>query len=528
MTETVSSNTYDDLPYYCSPYPQSHPRVLATMATLFGMEPADIHKASILELGCGDGSNLIPMATQLPEATLVGVEQAARQIKSGKQIVEELKLRNITLHKKDILEIDHAFGTFDYIIAQGVYSWVPYDVREKTLSICKQNLRPNGVAFVSYNTYPGWRMREMPREIMMYHTAQFPEPRTKVQQARDLIQFLVESVPTENNPYGLCLKQEWENMRQWKDSHIFHDSLERVNEPVYFHKFMECATRQGLQYLGEADFATMFVSNFDARIQETLQRLGKTIIEMEQYMDFVRNRMFRQTLLCHEGFKLQRKLVPEKLFEFYFTSSLKPASEITDFRSEEPLEFQGTNGTITSSQPLVKASMMYLFQQFPAPVAFDDLLNHAHSMLNSEEVGQQDSGPETKSQIVLGEILLECFTRNMVELTLYPPPFTKKVSLYPCTTPLIRKQAEKGIVTNLQHKTTNLDTIARLVVQHLDGKHDHDSLLNILVNSVNSGNLVIRDKEGKPVQDNEKIYSTMKEQLNVSLSSCAQGALLLE
>ena len=111
------------------------------MAALFGMEPVDIHKASVLELGCGDGGNLIPMATQLPEATFVGVEQAARQIESGKQIVEELKLKNITLHKNDILEIDPAFGTFDYIIAQGVYSWVPYDVREKTLTICKQTLR---------------------------------------------------------------------------------------------------------------------------------------------------------------------------------------------------------------------------------------------------------------------------------------------------------------------------------------------------------------------------------------------------
>ena len=172
------------------------------------MDPVDIHHARILELGCADGSNLIPMASQFPDATFVGVERAARQIEVGQQIAKDLKLTNITLHHKNILEIDPQFGTFDYIIAHGVYSWVSDDVQEKLLSICKDHLGPQGVAYVSYNTYPGWRMRGMLRDMMMYHTAQFSEPQAKVQQARALIQFLAESVPTENNPYGLWVKQE--------------------------------------------------------------------------------------------------------------------------------------------------------------------------------------------------------------------------------------------------------------------------------------------------------------------------------
>lgn len=527
MTETLVPNTYDDVPYPGSPYPQSHPQHLATLAALFGMEPVDIHHARVLELGSADGSNLIPMASQLPNATFVGVERAARQIEVGQQAVKELHLENITLHQKNILEIDSKFGTFDYIIVHGVYSWVSEDVQEQILSICKQNLSPQGVAYVSYNTHPGWRMRGMVRDMMLYHTAQFSEPQAKIQQARALIQFLSKSVPTEDNPYGLWLKQELENMREWQDNYIFHDALEEVNEPSYFHHFMDRAHRQDLQYLGDADFSTMLASNFDASIQETLQRIGTTLIAMEQYMDFVRNRMFRRTLLCHEELELKRNLTPDQLQGFYVTSALQPSSENPDFKSSESLEFQGSHGTITSRQPLVKAAMLYLSQQFPLSVAFHDLLNQAHSMLSSEDVELQDSASLKRDQFVLGDILLRGFARNLVGLSKYPPLFTTKVSDHPRTTPLIRKQAEKGVVTNLKHEPASLDAISRIMVQHLDGTHDHEALLNHMVDRVQSGDLVVRQK-GEPVQDQEQIRSIMKERLDAFLASCARCALLLE
>jgi methyltransferase-like protein/2-polyprenyl-3-methyl-5-hydroxy-6-metoxy-1,4-benzoquinol methylase len=499
---------------------------MATLAALFGMEPVDINQAQILELGCAAGSNLIPMATQLPGATFVGVEGAARQVAVGQQLVEDLQLGNVTLHHKDILDIDPAFGVFDYIVVHGVYSWVQDAVQEKILSICKQNLSPQGVAYVSYNTYPGWRMRGMLRDMMMYHTAQFAEPQAKVQQARALIEFLAQSVPTENNPYGLWLKQELEIMRHWQDNYILHDSLEEVNEPVYFHEFMERAARQGLQYLGDANFSTMLASNFDTNVQQTLQRVGTTLVAMEQYMDFVRNRMFRHTLLCHEGLELRRNLTPDQLRGFYITSSLEPTSAAPDLKSTERVVFQNANGTITSGQPLVKAALLFLSQQFPLAVVFDEVLNQAHAMLSSEEVEVQDAETLKRDQVMLGEALLLGFSRNLVGLSLYPHRFTVHVSSHPCTTLLIRHQAETGVATNLQHETVHLDIVTRLVVRHLDGQHDHEALLQLLVDRVRAGELVVREK-GEPIHDQDRIRSVMTERLNLLLSNCARLALLV-
>jgi hypothetical protein len=50
------------------------------MAVLFGMQPADIEQCRVLEIGCGDGANLIPMALGLPGSEFVGIDLAASPI----------------------------------------------------------------------------------------------------------------------------------------------------------------------------------------------------------------------------------------------------------------------------------------------------------------------------------------------------------------------------------------------------------------------------------------------------------------
>ena len=50
-----------------------------------------------------------------------------------------------------------------------MYSWVPPDVQDAILRVCSRNLAPNGIAYVSYNTYPGWHVRMMAREMLVEH-----------------------------------------------------------------------------------------------------------------------------------------------------------------------------------------------------------------------------------------------------------------------------------------------------------------------------------------------------------------------
>ena len=52
---------YEDVAYVGRPNHHSHPDRLAAIATLFGLAPPDVASARILEVGCGDGANLVPI-----------------------------------------------------------------------------------------------------------------------------------------------------------------------------------------------------------------------------------------------------------------------------------------------------------------------------------------------------------------------------------------------------------------------------------------------------------------------------------
>jgi len=166
---------------------------MAMIARLFGVEAADPNQSKILEIGCGHGGNVLPMAEQLPGSNFTAVDLSETQINNAKTIAKAAELENIELLHKDLSTIDKDFGEFDYIIAHGVYSWVPDEVKAHLLRICGENLTPNGVAFVSYNTYPGWRVKESIRDMLLIHTERFEEPNDIIKNAKGLLKFLEEA-----------------------------------------------------------------------------------------------------------------------------------------------------------------------------------------------------------------------------------------------------------------------------------------------------------------------------------------------
>lgn len=526
MSEGKKVSTYDDVPYTASVFSQTHPRRLATIAKVFGMDAPPIETAKVLELGCADGTNILPMALEFPEATFVGIDASQRQVDAGQEVIKKLGVENLTLEQKDILEIGPDFGKFDYIYAHGVYSWVPEVVQDKILQICSQNLNPKGAAYISYNTYPGWRMRAMLRDMMLYHTAQFPDAPAKIQQARALIQFLGESVSAENNPYGMLLKRELEGMSKWTDSYIYHEFLEEVNEPVYFHEFCTRAARHGLQYVGDSEFASMVSTNFDSKVAETLQRIGRNIVASEQYMDFIRNRQFRQSILCHSDIPLKRNLSPEIVPGFCAASRLTPTSEVP-LGTRDNLEFAlNTGAKINTSEPIVKAALKVLHQHSPQAVKFDDLYSESVALLEAEGAGDVAKVETNKQQ--LSDALLKLYVGNLLELVRDPYRFEQTVSEKPVSLPISRLQAERGrMVTNRRHEIVNLDVVAQALIPLLDGEHDRDALMEALVKKAQDGTLTLRAND-QPITDEAQIRHVMEQALDKTLENCAKSALLVK
>jgi cyclopropane fatty-acyl-phospholipid synthase-like methyltransferase len=277
----------------------------------------------VLELGCATGGNLLPMAETLPGSTFVGLDLSPRQIAMGQETIAALGLTNVELQARSILDVDEGLGRFDYIICHGVYSWVPPEVQDKILTICRQNLQPQGVAYVSYNTYPGWHMRGLVREMMGFHVRELAEPEVRVQQARAFLEFLARSVPDAEGTYARMLREEAEALRPQTDYYLFHEHLEDVNYPLYFAEFAQRAAAKGLQYLGEAWFHPT-LNGLPPEVAETLQGISSDLIRLQQYLDFLCNRTFRRTLLCHGDVRLNREPSPQLLTAFHASALARP------------------------------------------------------------------------------------------------------------------------------------------------------------------------------------------------------------
>jgi methyltransferase-like protein/2-polyprenyl-3-methyl-5-hydroxy-6-metoxy-1,4-benzoquinol methylase len=525
QVRTPTATSYDEVPYDSLPYPQSHPDRLATIAALFGLRTAPVARCRVLEIGCASGGNLIPMAASLPDSHFVGVDSSVRQIADAQQLVDAMGLKNIELRAVDLTDLDATLGTFDYVIAHGVYSWIPDDEQEHLLSVCERALAPNGVAYISYNTYPGWHFRGMIRDMMLYHVDNFSDPKMRAAQARALLDFLVQSIQSTADPYPAMLRQNLDLIRRQSNSYLLHDHLEDVNDPIYFHQFVERAGRHGLQYLGESEFATMLANNFPKEVADTLQRIGKDLVRMEQYMDFLRNRSFRQTLLCRRDVQLKRAVNPDDIVPLLVAAAAQPVGNL-DIKSTQPDQFRIASGaTLTTSLPIVKAAIQYLAEVWPQAVPFEKLLTTARGRVSSVSIRDRRAiAAETQA---LGSAILSGYTVKFFELQGHQPEFVTEVTDRPTASALAREQARRGgRVTNQRHETVALDEFSRRVLLLLDGAHDRGAVLDEMGRLVTDGTLVVQ-QEGADIQVGDSLNAILGDAVERCLSRFAKAAVLV-
>lgn len=512
-------NSYDVVPYLSLPYAQSHPSRLATIATLFGMRPQPIERCRVLELGCAAGGNILPLAEQLPGSRFLGVDLSQRQIDEGRARAESLEVSNLELRQEDMRQFAAETGEFDYIIAHGVFSWVPKEAQEELFRICARHLAPQGVAYISYNTYPGWRLKESVRDIFLFRSRKFSDPRDRARHAREFLNFLSQAVPTKDHAYGMLLKSEFDMLREQDDWYLTHDHLETNNLPVLFHQFMERAEAHGLQYLGESDLRSMSISNFSKGIETVLRDVSEDLIELEQYMDFVRNRTFRQTLLCRREVALDRGLGPERIQSLSVASGAQPEGGKARLSSNEQVTFRGPISVLKTSEPLVKSAMVELAHAWPQAIPFPQLLAGAQARLRKRPVEE-----DARS---LAEPLLRCYATSLIELWYRPLDFTKTVSERPLASRLARLEAQAGVrVTNRRHETVVLSDVERFLLQELDGTHDGAAVVELLLERTRRGDLSIK-RHGSPVEADDELRAILRDAVESSLPRLGQQALLV-
>lgn len=471
MTESPP-NTYDVVPYESLPFPQSHPARMSGMAKLFGLAAPALANARVLELGCTYGGNLLPLAMRYPDAQFVGVDFSQVQIARANQAKDELGATNVTFREADIRDIAKESAQYDFIIAHGVYSWVPPDVQGAVLELIGRQLAPEGVAYVSYNVYPGWKMREVVREMMLFHTAPLKEPKAKLTQARAILQYAGKLHANNPTAFGRLMAEEANLLARQADFYIFHEHLEADNWPCYFHQFMASAGQHDLAYLGEWALSEMIPERYGAEVANTARRIsGGNLLACEQYLDLLTNRVFRQTLLVHAGRStaIKRALTAASFRNQHISALLRaappaPASAQPAAPSPPPAVLasyvDAENHRIDVDQPHAKALFDRLVAAHPYAVPFEDLVNEVVASALAHGI-QLDAASFVASHLV--SLLAKGVATLYGDPMPRPSPETARVA------PYARWQAAQGnVVTNALHGSVRLTPEQRNAVKAAD------------------------------------------------------------
>ena len=508
---------YDEVPYASKPFPQSQPPRLAALARLFGLTPPDIKTARVLEIGCAAGGNLIPLAVSFPGAEFLGLDLSSVQIAGGQDRIIRMGLKNIRLITQSIADVTRGLGQFDYIICHGVYSWVPAHVRDAILRVCGENLGENGVAYLSYNVFPGWRLRSVLRDAMQFHGSTAQTAAEQLALGRDFLNQLG-NITNAGTPYGQLLRQEAQTMTGHEDYYVAHEYLEGTNEPCYIADLFRRLDVFDLTFLTEADLHLTIAENFGTETGALLRKLsGNGLERMEQYIDFLTGRTFRQSLLVRKDqtHRIQRTLSPAALAGLNISTRVSAEPETDD---QGRFVFRDSAGrTLTTSSIAVRDAVAELARRRPATVTAAALVAYAATIGHAS--------PDAKAEIE--RALFNMVMAGLTDISTEPVETMQPISDKPRAVTIARFDARDGHTwtTNVRHETVPLNVVQRAVLPLLDGIHDHDAITDALNDLVLSGELVFR-REGETLTEPSDIAKAIDEHVTAALQTFHASALL--
>jgi hypothetical protein len=242
------------------------------------------------------------------------------------------------------------------------------------------------------------------------------------------------------------------------DALFFHDTLSPINKALYFREFVADAAQHGLQFLSEAEFTEMQTAALPEALRARLDAIDD-VVEREQLVDFLKQRMFRQTLLCHADVAVDGAPRPERLA----TLAAAGAVEWTADEATGRVGFTSSGGGgLSTDHPLLISSLQRIGSAWPGAVSLADL-----------------AAGEPEALEILCEALLPCFAANLVRLHARPPQLSNVPGARPRTSPLARLQArDREFMTTQRHTSIRLeDDLGWVLVALLDGTRDRAQLL---------------------------------------------------
>lgn len=384
----ASDNPYDEVPYPSLPVDWSAPERLALTSLLHGGPRPPLDSYRVLELGCGDGGNLLPLAYYRRHASFVGVDGSRAALDAARGRAAELGLApgRLQLIHADFADVtSHVEGTFDFILVHGVLSWIPDQLRDGLLALCGQRLRPGGLLYLNYNARPGWNVRGMVRQLLLAETAAAGPLRARARRAQELAGQLAAGLEAgDDHPYSRLLEREFRFVRDSHLGYIAHEFLAEHNQAYWRRDFLALAARHGLAYVADADF-NYPSGRISAELPSQLAALGLGAIPVSDTVDLLSFRQLHSPIFT-AGTWVPRPADDDALAELLVAACLDPLAATADrpptFRHPSGLEVEAKDEVMRAAlhrlRPLWPRGMAVrdLFAGAAAPLADLRLLHH--------------------------------------------------------------------------------------------------------------------------------------------------------
>jgi SAM-dependent methyltransferase len=394
-------NPYDELPYKSCPIDWTSPERLALVSLLHGGPRPPLDSYRVLELGCGAGQNLLPLAYYRSNAAFVGVDGAESQIKMAESRRSRLEVSNLEFIHADFRNVAHRLsGQFDYILAHGVFSWVTHEIRESLLKIFAAFLRPGGLLYVNYNARPGWNVRGLVREFLLAQTAGEMSLRSRAFLAKKVASRVVAAMTGVEHPYSQLLANEFGFVGEGDVTWIGHEFLAPENHPYWRSDFLSLMRLYGFEYVADSDF-----NYISGRMPEYfLERLFSEGISCGLFEDTVDLFCYRQVHSPILTSAPLRRVTPSvtEFGKLFVASCLEPFASTEN--SKNPM-FQHPSGfKVETKEEGIRIVLNQLVQIWPrglpVEIAFDDVsrvvddlkLLHRNGLIELRCVDQGDCG----------------------------------------------------------------------------------------------------------------------------------------
>ena len=446
-----------------------------------GLSPST-ERLRVAELGCGDGGNLLPLAFYNPDSMFLGIDNSGQALDRARDGANRLGIQNVRYVCSDVRDLAPTdFTPFDYIIAHGLYSWVPDDARAAILAFCRDTLAPSGLAYISYNAQPGWSTRQLVRETLRRsRSVREAGVSEKANKAIELAARLLEDLPPSGFASAVVLADELARVRSGRPFYVFHEYLAETNDGFWLSDFVERARHHELAYVVDAQVCR-WEGYVPPELKKPIAERNLDPLEEEETVDLLGHRYFRASILCRSDVARTSAWRQELIEDVHIATSLRLQSESLDLAEGVDERFIGTVGSdIVLDSSITKAAVALLGAKWPFGVRLDRLCRESLSFLAAHDCPVQ---PDARRHL-LAEISA-LFEAGQIDLRLREPVYSSEIAGYPIAHALARWEAERrDSLTTPHHLSVPFDVSALELVRAMDGSRSIADLARIFGSDV--------------------------------------------